>query len=148
MKKKVEFREIEYGSEEYRQELEMRDRMLRKPLGLNLFEEDLSGERYDFHLGAFAEKGLAGVLVLSIKDSKTLKMRQVAVDAELQGMGIGKGLVKYAESFASSREYTGIVMHARETAVDFYLGLGYAVCGERFLEVTIPHFKMEKHISD
>ncbi|MBN2558114.1 MAG: GNAT family N-acetyltransferase [Clostridia bacterium] len=145
---KIGFREIEYGSEEYRQELKMRDRILRKPLGLNLFDEDLVGEAHDFHLGAFTEDGLAGVLVLTAKDSKTLKMRQVAVDAQLQGMGIGRGLVEFAEAFASLLGYGRIEMNARETAVDFYLRLGYAVCSERFIEVTIPHFKMEKKISD
>jgi predicted GNAT family N-acyltransferase len=37
-------------------------------------------------------------------------------------------------------------MHAREVAVGFYRKCGYAVQGEPFLEVTIPHFHMEKKL--
>ena len=37
-----------------------------------------------------------------------------------------------------------LTLHARETAVAFYLRLGYRVVGEPFVEVTIPHRTMEK----
>jgi predicted GNAT family N-acyltransferase len=40
-----------------------------------------------------------------------------------------------------------MVLHARETAVPFYLKLGYEVVGGQFEEVGIPHFKMEKKLS-
>ncbi len=39
-----------------------------------------------------------------------------------------------------------IIAHAREPAVPFYLRLGYAVEGERFIEVTIPHFTVSKDL--
>jgi predicted GNAT family N-acyltransferase len=35
-------------------------------------------------------------------------------------------------------------MHARKTAVGFYEKLGYKRIGNEFLEVTIPHYAMEK----
>ena len=37
-------------------------------------------------------------------------------------------------------------MHARETAVGFYEKLGYKVVGDKFTEVTIPHYVMEKKL--
>ena len=37
-----------------------------------------------------------------------------------------------------------MTMHARKTSVPFFEKLGYAVCGEEFLEITIPHYEMEK----
>ena len=39
-----------------------------------------------------------------------------------------------------------IEFHARKTAVKFYQKLGYHLEGEEFLEVGIPHFKMEKNL--
>ncbi|NOZ36403.1 MAG: GNAT family N-acetyltransferase [Chlorobi bacterium] len=37
-----------------------------------------------------------------------------------------------------------IVLHARKTAVSFYLKLNYKIISEQFYEVGIPHFKMRK----
>ena len=43
---------FEYGTDFYRRELNLRDKVLRKPLGLNLFDEDLSQDEKDIHIGA------------------------------------------------------------------------------------------------
>ena len=43
-------------------------------------------------------------------------MRQVAVASELQGGGIGTGLVEYAEAVAHHRGYSEIKLAARENA--------------------------------
>jgi predicted GNAT family N-acyltransferase len=37
-------------------------------------------------------------------------------------------------------------MHARSNAVGFYEKVGYRTIGEQFMEVTIPHFIMEKKL--
>ena len=71
-------------------------------------------------------------------------MRQLAVATELQGRGLGKTLVRYAESFARQSGYQEIVLHARESAVRFYEKLGYTRQGDCFTEVTIPHYQMRK----
>jgi predicted GNAT family N-acyltransferase len=39
-----------------------------------------------------------------------------------------------------------IELHARETAVPFYLNLKYLAIGNQFFEVDIPHFKMTKEL--
>jgi len=66
-------------------------------------------------------------------------MRQVAVSDKHQGLGIGRAMVEFSERFARENGYGKISMHARDTAVGFYLRLGYEVEGEPFEEVTIPH---------
>ena len=71
-------------------------------------------------------------------------MRQVAVASTWQGKGIGSMLVAESEKTASRLGFSLITLHARESAVPFYERLGYGRVGERFEEVTIPHFKMEK----
>jgi predicted GNAT family N-acyltransferase len=50
----------------------------------------------------------------------------------------------FAENIARDLGYKKLCMHARKTAVGFYQKLGYGIAGEEFVEVTIPHFIMEK----
>jgi predicted GNAT family N-acyltransferase len=137
-------RRIAYDSAEYRSELELRNRILRIPLHMDLFTEDLSIDEPDIHIGAFLYDVLVGVLVLKTVNEASVKMRQVAVDDALQGRGIGKLLVRYAEELAKAEGYGEIRLHARKTAMDFYRKLGYTVTGGEFTEVGIPHVEMMK----
>ncbi len=142
----MEVREIIYGSDEYREELLLRDRVLRKPLGMNLFDENLGKESRDIHIGAFNENMLIGVLILTVLDSETLKMRQVAVDEDFRSMKTGTELVQFSEKYASLNEFNTIVLNARSVAVDFYAKLGYEKISEMFFEINIPHYKMHKKL--
>jgi GNAT superfamily N-acetyltransferase len=74
-------------------------------------------------------------------------MRQVAVLPPLQGGGIGGALVRFAESFAVSHGIVRFELSARETAVPFYLNLGYEMVGEPYEEVTLPHRSLVKNLS-
>jgi predicted GNAT family N-acyltransferase len=87
---------------------------------------------------------LLGCLSLLVADDASWKMRQVAVAEAVQGKGVGNTLVEASENLARLAGVNSMVLHARETAVPFYLTLGYATVGERFEEVGIPHFKMQK----
>ena len=62
----IEIRQIHFGTDQYKEELQLRDRVLRKPLGLSLFNENLTKEVDDFHLGAFDGNELIGVLILTV----------------------------------------------------------------------------------
>lgn len=142
----LQIKPIEYASEAYRSELILRDTILRKPLGLDLFSEDLSGEERDIHLGIFEGEDLIGVLVLTHVDAQRVRMRQVAVEEKRQHCGIGASLVAAAERLAHEQGYEWMTLHARETAAGFYEKLGYATEGDPFVEVGIPHRAMVKLI--
>ncbi len=142
----VVIRKILHGSDDYKAELDLRNRVLRIPLGLDIHEDNISREHLDTHIGAFIEERLAGVLVLTPLNESEVKMRQVAVEQELQGKGIGKLLVDYSEKQARLMGFRKIVMNARLEAVPFYEKLGYSKAGDLFIEVTIPHYKLEKTI--
>jgi predicted GNAT family N-acyltransferase len=75
-----------------------------------------------------------------------VKMRQVAVTPQAQGKGIGKMLVDWSETFAREHLFTTMQLHARDTAVPFYLQLGYETYGDPFTEVSIPHRSMQKQL--
>ena len=141
------FRAVPHGSPEYTETIALRDEVLRRPLGLEFSPELLGAEAADFHLACYSQDGdLLGCLILTPEDNATVRMRQVAINPALQRSGIGTALVHYSETFALQHGYTLMTMHAREQAVPFYERLGYVVYGDRFEEVTIPHWKMKKHL--
>ena len=142
----MEIKFISVGSGEYQAELALRNALLRKPIGLDLYLEDLSREDGDYHIGAFREGALVGCLILTPVGNENIKMRQVAVKEADQGLGIGSRLVAYSEGFAGAKGYSRIVLAARKTAVGFYERLGYGVIGDAFIEVGIPHFVMMKDL--
>lgn len=137
---------IDHGTSEYAQMVHLRNALLRKPLGLGFDEAELEKEKDDILLGCFEEQKLEGCCLLTEATAKTARLRQMAVVKGLQGKGIGKVLMRFAENIARDRGYNKIIMHARKTAVGFYEKLGYKKTSDEFEEVTIPHFVMEKNL--
>ena len=135
---------IDHGTREYQQMIQMRMDILRKPLGLSFSSEELEKEKNEVLIGAFEEEKMLGCCMLVREDAKSCRLRQMAVLNNLQGKGIGRALMNFAENIARDLGYKKIIMHARKTAVGFYEKLGYSVIGDEFMEVTIPHFVMEK----
>jgi len=137
---------ITWGSTEYSEELEFRNKNLRKPLGLNIYDENLKRERNNYHMGAYLGDTLVGVLMLVPLDSENVKMRQVAVDENYRKLGIGRQILEFAENFAKKEGFKKIVLDARNTAIPFYEKLEYQKRGKEFLQIGVPHLKMYKII--
>jgi len=135
---------IDHGSREYQQMVQLRNDILRRPLGLLFTPEELELEKEEILIGAFEEEKMLGCCMLIKQDPSSVRLRQMAVLNNLQGKGIGRTLMQFAENIARDRGFHKITMHARKTAVGFYEKLGYRVCGQEFEEVTIPHYVMEK----
>ncbi len=137
---------IDHGSKQYRQMVQLRNDILRKPLGLSLTEQELATETEEILIGAFEDEKILGCCMLVRQDEKNVKLRQMAVLNNLQGKGIGRALMMFAENIARDRGYRKIIMHARKTVSGFYERLGYKISSEEFKEVTIPHYVMEKNL--
>lgn len=137
---------IDHGTKEYRQMVQLRTDILRKPLGLTLTEAELEKEKSEVLIGAFEEEKMLGCCMLIKEGEGTVRLRQMAVLNNLQGKGIGRALMIFAENIARDMGYKRLTMHARKTALGFYEKLGYKVCSDEFLEVTLPHFVMEKDL--
>ncbi len=140
----INFRLVGHGSAEYLETVKLRQAVLRTPLGLAFSDADLAAEAEQLHLAGFNGSVPVVCAVLQWAGSGVAKMRQVAVRQDLQGQGLGKCLVKVFENEAAQRGAHQIVLHARQTAVAFYLGLNYEVMGEVFEEIGIPHQVMRK----
>jgi predicted GNAT family N-acyltransferase len=135
---------IDHGTKEYQQMVNLRNDILRKPLGLSFDKEELEREKDDILMGAFEDDRLLGCCLLTRMDPATVRLRQMAVPNSMQGKGVGRALMIFAENIARDLGYKKLCMHARKTAVGFYQKLGYSVSGDEFFEVTIPHYIMEK----
>ncbi|HEX4957490.1 MAG TPA: GNAT family N-acetyltransferase [Lacibacter sp.] len=139
-------KQILHGSPEYQQMILLRYEILRKPLGLEFSEEDLAKEKNDILIGVFEDERMQACCVLTRVDNSTVRLRQMAVNKNLQGKGIGATLMNFAENIARDFGYRKLIMHARKAALGFYEKQGYKIVGDEFTEVTIPHYVMEKKL--
>ena len=137
---------IDHGTKEYQEVVRLRDEILRKPLGLHFTPEELDGEKENLHIAAYEDDQMLGCCMLVEEDFQTVRLRQMAVLNDLQGKGIGRALMQFAENLARDRGYKKITMHARKNAIGFYEKMGYRKQGNEFTEITIPHYVMEKEL--
>ena len=135
---------IEFGSPSYRKMVDLRFQILRNPLGLTFNQADLDKEKEDILIGFFEDDDLEGCCILTPDNKTNIRLRQMAVVSGLQGKGIGRVIMNFAENVARDRGYKKLSMHARKSAIGFYQKLGYEIVGEEFEEVTIPNYEMQK----
>ena len=126
--------------------VELRNEILRKPLGLVFDPEELARENEDILIAAFEEDKMLGCCLLTKVDNQCVRLRQMAVQNNLQGKGIGSAMMNYAENVARDAGYNKVIMDARKTAIGFYEKLGYKVTGNEFEEITVHHLIMEKEL--
>ncbi len=124
----------------------LRQCVLRIPLGLNLFDEDLVAETDWKKFGAYSNNRLVGCVMLTHISNTKIKLRQMCVYPHVQGQSIGSLLVQHAEDWCYRNNYTIVQLHARDFAKGFYEKLHYKQVGECFLEVGIEHYKMIKKL--
>ena len=136
--------EVPFHSPIYQKQKELRQKVLRDPLGMILSDADTAGEEAQYHFAAMDGDRVVGNLIVKPLSASRIKLRQMAVDPDLQKAGVGRELVRYVEDWAEERDFQEIEFNARAAVLGFYQKLGYSVVGDEFLEVSIPHFKMEK----
>jgi len=144
MMKDVTISIINSSSSKYQPVFELRDEVLRKPLGRSLKDEDMSRDHKNIIFIAEHEGKIIGCVLLEPIDHTTAQLRAMAVYNEWQGKGIVRMLVQALEKYAWQNKYKKIILHARKVIHPFYLSMNYKITGEEFLEVGIPHFHMEK----
>lgn len=176
----------------YSQVLNLRNEVLRIPIGLDLFQEDLSqevnfliiaatttpifgkskennsstksnsleqidgatsnegdltGSTNNLEYGQQQDEKVIGCVVLKPieKDAKSFQLAQMAVSPNVQGQRIGTKLLQNAEMFAKQLGKSRIMLHARVTAIPFYVKAGYTqITRNEYLMLGIPHQTLEK----
>jgi predicted N-acetyltransferase YhbS len=142
----IELARIEAGSDEHTQMIDLRDRVLRKPLGRSLSAEDTKRDANADLLVARREGRVVACCLLTRETSSLVQLRAMAVAPELQRQGIGRALVAFAEAFAREGGAEEIQLEGRVAAHSFYAGLGYVVEGDEYLKVGIPHRLARKRL--
>ena len=137
---------IDHGSPEYLQMIQLRNEILRKPLGLSLTADELEKEKNDTLIAALDDDTMLGCCMLVKTGPKDVLLRQIAVLNNLQGKGVGRALLIFAETIARDQGFKSISMHARKTAIPFFEKLGYQIQGDEFEKIGIPHVIMGKTI--
>lgn len=142
----IEFKEIAYRSQDWKSAVQLREAVLRAPLGAVFTEEELAEEAAHIQIAGFKEEKLVTCAVL-VPDGPALKMQRVAVDEQLRNQAIGSKMMDFCEAWAIKRNIEYIYCHARDSAVNFYLNNAYQPEGDYFDEDGIPHLKMKKHLA-
>jgi N-acetylglutamate synthase-like GNAT family acetyltransferase len=137
---------IDHNSAEYQKMVQLRNQILRTPLGLSFTKEDLEKEKDDILIAAFEEEAILGCCLLTKTAPDIVRLRQMAVLNNVQGKGIGRQMMQFAENVARDYGNQKITMHARLEAIGFYEKQGYKKLGTEFTEVTLPHYLMEKQL--
>lgn len=142
----MQLKRITTGTPDYDAMKALRIKVLLDPIGVPHSYVNPQKEAGDILIGAFDEDRLIGCCILTHVDNETLQLRQMAVDTVLQGKRVGAAIVAFAEKQAKEEGYKTLMMHARDAVIGFYQKCGYAIVGEGFAEVGIPHHKMEKRL--
>ncbi|MCF6237595.1 MAG: GNAT family N-acetyltransferase [Candidatus Marinimicrobia bacterium] len=144
----MQYRLIDHGTKAYQESLDLRHKILRVPLGMDLFDgshDDLSEESRYYHFGAFDDDGQLVASVLGIPTSiHEIRIKQMVVIEQLQNQGVGRRLFMVFEAYLLNIGFQSFILHARRAAHGFYLNLGYEIMGPEFDEIGIPHYKMSK----
>ena len=142
----MEFVEIDWNSDLYSLEIELRARLLRAPLGLTFSSEELEAESAELHFALVDQDQVLACAVIVPLSSDLAKLRQMAVHENHQRQGLGSSLIRQIEPALQNRGFQQIELNAREEAVNFYQRLGYQTVGDRFMEVGIGHWKMYRQL--
>jgi predicted GNAT family N-acyltransferase len=91
---------------------------------------------------------LGSARLLPASGDRSRQVRQVAVSRVSRESGVGRALMTALEREARKQGAREVVLYARDTAIEFYLRLGYEPYGERFVsELTgIVHQAMRKSL--
>lgn len=141
----MNFKKIEYKSQDWCNAVKLREKILREPLGSSFTDIELEEEKYHIQIAGFLNNELVACAVL-VPEETSIKMQRVAVLETLRNKNYGSEMMKFCEKIASENDFQMIFCHARDTAVNFYLKNHYEKVGDYFDEDGIPHLKMIKKI--
>jgi GNAT superfamily N-acetyltransferase len=110
-------------------------------------EDELEGAA---HLGVFDGGRLVGVSswiprgLLEQPDVTAMQLRGMATLVEYQGRGVGTALLRSGVDRAAAQHIDVVWANARDSALPFYLGHGFVVIGEGFIDATtaLPHHRV------
>lgn len=126
----------------------LRYETLRKPWNKPPGSEKDEQENESIHIMASDEnKIILGVCRLQFNSSVEVQLRYMAVKEGIQGLGIGKKLIQYAEEKAREKGAEIMILQSREIATGFYEKCGFKIIEKSYLMWgEIQHYLMMKKL--
>ncbi|GAA4810142.1 GNAT family acetyltransferase [Marinicella pacifica] len=146
-----EFKEYDVKSICYPQAWDLREQVLRTPLGLSLTAKDRDSDQNCWHFGLFKNNQIIATVTIEPQDvandkPQHVKLRQMVVSPDFQNQGLGQKLIKNTEQALHEKSVTSIILAARLPAVKFYQKLGYKPRGSVYHHLRIDHRDMWKNL--
>lgn len=142
----IVLKEIRYGSGEYEMTRELRNRIMRAPIGLSIYDQDYTFEVNSRMVGAFLGSNMLGCSIVGKMDGEYC-LDFLCIDDKMQKSGIGSLLLKDVEEWIRRQGAPVLILEARVTAQKFYEKHGYEAYGEIYLMEKSPvdHIMMRKY---
>jgi ribosomal protein S18 acetylase RimI-like enzyme len=140
----VFFKQIAWGSAEYRKTLEICDLVLRRPHWQSIAGDNLQPERSVDLYAAFSGIEVIGTAYLTSKLPDTMQLKQLAIHPSFQRHRIGSEFVRFLENEARKTDAAKVYLEARVVVRAFYENARYETISEQFLYRGIPHLQMQK----
>ena len=111
-------------------------------------EEFIGDESSFLHCCIYRGKELiAGVRVGKYSENPQYALiSRIVVKADYRGRGIGRKIVRFAETKAIEQGYKKFVLLVPTTVVEVFKKTGYVAEGDEFMKSGIPHIKMTKSL--
>ena len=104
-------------------------------------DEDIEGT----HFGVFEGDTLVAIISLFF-DETSCQFRKFAVDASMQGKGVGRRLLTRITEYAISKGATILWCNARVSAIGFYIKAGFKHTGKFFAKNGFEYEILEKNL--
>lgn len=142
----INIKSIVYGTKEYEKSIDIRNEAFRKPWGMDIRDEDLTGDKDMDMFGAYMGDDMIATIFLTEDNKETARIKSVAILEKHRKKGLGTYLMEYVEDIARKRGYTKVNLMGRVAVEEFYHKLGYKTISEPFDYHTIPHIDMVKEL--
>lgn len=146
---------VMFASPAYDELVKLRIKALYEPLEAELDLEAFAEEYKDVHLAVYdAYNQLIGGMVAKVCEEedklmnkhKICLLKQVVIQPDLQGMGMGKEVIAVLEQLLIQKGYKEVRLYAHVGALDFYSKYGYVKHGKSFVGNGIEQHTMKKKI--
>lgn len=141
----IVLKQIHYGSAEYEMTRALRNRIMRAPIGLSIYDQDYTFEVNSRIVGAFDGETMLGCSIVGKLDGEVC-LDFLCIDDSVQKTGIGSILLTDVENWVRAQGIPLLILEARVTARKFYEKHGYEAYGEIYLMEKSPvdHIMMRK----
>ncbi|EOH99164.1 hypothetical protein UAY_01941 [Enterococcus moraviensis ATCC BAA-383] len=137
---------IDWNSEDYWIGIHLRNKLLKTSSGKEWITELPVDEKHDIHMAVMMDGAVVGTLLLSKKSQTVAQIKQVAIDDNYHGIGLGKKLLEFAEKVAELMKFQTIILTGRKQAWGFYDRFGYQSSGCEYEEGLVSLKRFEKRL--